>query len=71
MMSSSRVKPRARALPLPCYEVIGRSGPDHQPEFEISVSLPGRPAVAAKGPSKRLAERAAAERLLAVLSAER
>ena len=61
---------QARGLPLPRYQVVGRSGPDHQPEFEISVSLPGHPAMTARGPSKRLGERMAADRLLAALTAE-
>lgn len=59
---------QARGLPLPRYDVVGRSGPDHQPQFEIRVVLPGYPPVAALGPSKRIAERAAAERLLSTLA---
>lgn len=52
---------QGEGLPVPTYRDIGRSGPDHAPEFEISVEVPGYPAISARGPSKRLAERAAAE----------
>ncbi|MGZ8996391.1 MAG: ribonuclease III [Rhodospirillales bacterium] len=58
---------QARGIGLPAYREVERRGPPHAPEFSIEVSLPGVGAVAASGPSKRSAEQAAAERLLASL----
>lgn len=58
---------QARGLPLPLYREIERRGPPHAPEFSIEVSLPGFGAATACGSSKRSAEQAAAERLLASL----
>ena len=55
---------QARGLPVPNYRDVGRRGPDHAPQFEIAVLVQGQPEVTATGPSKRLAERAAAERWL-------
>lgn len=55
---------QARGLPVPAYRDVGRKGPDHAPVFEIAVLVQGQPEVTASGPSKRLAERAAAERWL-------
>ncbi len=50
---------------LPAYAAVGRSGPDHAPEFQIELSVKGLAPVKAVGPSKRAAEQAAAEMLLA------
>jgi ribonuclease III len=52
---------QARGLPVPGYRDVGRKGPDHAPEFEIAVQVKGAGEVLGQGPSKRLAERAAAE----------
>lgn len=52
---------QAEGLPVPVYKDIGRSGPDHAPEFEVAVTVPGYPDISGRGTSKRLAERAAAE----------
>lgn len=52
---------QAEGLPVPVYKDIGRKGPDHAPEFEIAVIVTGYPDISARGPSKRVAERAAAE----------
>lgn len=56
---------QARGRPLPRYREKGRTGPDHAPEFSVEVRVEGVGAVVASGPSKRAAERAAAERMLA------
>lgn len=61
---------QARALPLPVYDLAGREGPDHQPVFRIVVHVEGQPPMSASGKSKRAAEQAAAEALLAALPAE-
>jgi ribonuclease-3 len=50
--------------PLPEYVVLGRSGPDHAPEYEVEVRVEDNGAAAATGPSKRDAERHAAARML-------
>lgn len=60
---------QGRALPVPRYEMVGRSGPDHDPVFEISVTIKGYDPVTAKGTSRRKAEKSAAEKMLAVLKA--
>ena len=49
---------------LPRYREISRSGPDHQPVFTVEVKVEGVAPVQGQGPSKRAAERAAAEALL-------
>jgi ribonuclease-3 len=53
-----------RSLGLPRYEVVQTAGPDHAPTFEVMVTLADLPPEQARGNSKRMAERAAAERLL-------
>ena len=50
--------------PLPLYEVVERSGPDHAPSFTIKVSVEGLGSASAKGSSKQIAETRAAEKLL-------
>jgi ribonuclease-3 len=56
---------QARGLPTPLYRETARSGPDHAPEFTISVELPGYRHAEAKGFAKRLAEQAAAADFIA------
>ena len=51
---------QARGLPPPVYVETARSGPDHAPEFTVSIELPGFAPAEAKGPAKRLAEQGAA-----------
>lgn len=58
---------QARGLPLPAYEIISRSGPDHAPVFEIEVRVQGYDPVLADGPSRRQAEKTAARRMLAAV----
>ena len=48
----------------PVYEVVSRVGPDHDPVFTVSVTVGGLKPEIAEGRSKRIAEQAAAERLL-------
>ncbi len=47
-------------LPAPVYREVGRSGPDHAPDFEISAEVQGLSSARGSGRSKRLAEQAAA-----------
>ncbi len=55
---------QAQGLPVPAYRDVGRIGPDHAPDFEVGVLVEGQGEVCGRGPSKRLAERAAAENWL-------
>ena len=51
---------QARGLPAPLYVERHRSGPDHAPEFVVAVTISGHAPAEAAGPSKRIAEQAAA-----------
>lgn len=55
---------QGRGLEPPLYVEVERTGPDHAPEFTISVQLGQFEAITATGPSKKLAEHKAAERFL-------
>ena len=55
---------QGRGLPLPKYDMIGRSGPDHAPVFTIAVTVEGFEPLSAEGPSRRAAEKSAATLLL-------
>ncbi len=55
---------QARGLPLPDYEIVGRTGPDHAPVFEVEVRVEGQSPVLAVGASRRQAEKEAARRML-------
>ncbi len=48
----------------PHYQVIKRSGPDHDPVFMVEVSISGFASEIGQGSSKRYAERMAAEKIL-------
>jgi ribonuclease-3 len=48
----------------PTYSERGRSGPDHAPVFRVAARIVGLVDAEAQGPSKRLAEQAAAEAFL-------
>jgi ribonuclease III len=56
---------QARGLPTPAYREVGRSGPDHSPEFRVAVALPAFAPAEGLGRSKRAAEQAAAAAMLA------
>jgi len=56
---------QARALGLPKYCEVKRVGPAHEPHFTIEVEVGGQQPARGEGRSKRLAEQAAAARLLA------
>ena len=58
---------QGRALPLPAYREIAREGPPHEPLFTVEVRVEGLSPATAQGRSKRSAEQAAAECLLAQL----
>ncbi|MCH9807680.1 MAG: ribonuclease III [Alphaproteobacteria bacterium] len=55
---------QGQGLALPRYNEIGRTGPDHAPEFISEVSIEGHEPARGKGPSKRIAEQSAAAAVL-------
>ena len=55
---------QGQGLPLPDYDVVRRSGPDHEPTYEVEVRVADRGAAVAASSSKRDAERNAAALLL-------
>ena len=54
----------ARGLPTPAYREVERKGPDHDPEFRVTVELPDLAPAEGLGRSKRAAEQAAAAAML-------
>ncbi|MGH6818238.1 MAG: ribonuclease III [Methylovirgula sp.] len=56
---------QARGLDAPLYREVARAGPQHAPEFTMSVTAAGFEPAEAKGASKRGAEQAAALRFMA------
>lgn len=48
----------------PIYKIVKREGPDHDPSFDVSVSVADYPAETGNGRSKRFAEQDAATRFL-------
>jgi ribonuclease III len=55
---------QARGLPTPAYREVERKGPDHNPEFRVTVELPNLTPAEGLGRSKRAAEQAAAAAML-------
>jgi len=51
----------------PLYEVISITGPDHDPRFEVQVSIQGKIIAAGTANSRKSAERAAAGKALEVI----
>ena len=52
---------------LPIYKFISNSGPKHKPNFKVAVKLKDTTFVEAEGASKKLAQQAAAKKLLTIL----
>ena len=55
---------QAQGLGLPEYTTVARQGPYHAPDFTITVTIAGHDPITAKGPSKRAAEKAAAQAMM-------
>jgi ribonuclease III len=55
---------QGRGLPTPSYREVERTGPHHNPEFRVEVSLSKFDPAEGLGPSKRAAEQAAAAAML-------
>ncbi|RIY01340.1 ribonuclease III [Aureimonas flava] len=53
-----------RAGAPPAYELLDRSGPDHEPVFTVRATIPDVAPAEGRGPSKRVAEQRAAEVIL-------
>lgn len=56
---------QGQGRPLPAYEVVGRTGPQHAPKFAVQVAVEGVEPARGEGPSRQAAEKAAAAALLA------
>jgi ribonuclease-3 len=61
---------QAQGQGLPIYTDIGRSGPDHEPEFTMQVIIQNHEPTRAVGASKRAAEQKAAAAMLVRLGVE-
>jgi ribonuclease III len=61
---------QAQNFGLPEYTLTARSGPDHEPDFTITVTINEKYKASASGPSKRLAEKEAAQILINELGIE-
>ena len=61
---------QAKSLPLPEYEVIGESGPEHHKVFDVQVLLEGKVCGRGSGVSKKKAEQEAAACALKLLEEE-
>ena len=59
---------QGRGLPLPAYDMVERSGPDHEPVFTVRATVKDMPTASGRGPSKRHAEQKAAEVLLRLIA---
>jgi ribonuclease-3 len=53
-----------RALPLPAYTMVDRTGPDHAPTITVACEVAGLGRTTARGGSRRAAEQSAAEEML-------
>jgi ribonuclease III len=60
---------QGRGWPAADYQVVRETGPDHQKNFWIEVTVPGRVSATGAGPNKKEAEQAAAEQALEQLRA--
>lgn len=58
---------QAKGLPVPLYEIIDQTGPDHAPIFNVSMTLPGHNPVVAQGKSRAEAEKQAAKAFLKII----
>ncbi|TRW18110.1 ribonuclease III [Glacieibacterium frigidum] len=58
----------AKRLGAPVYAVVWKDGPDHRPNFRVSVTVRGHPPTEGVGTSKQEAEKAAAAQMLEKLA---
>ncbi|MBR1605851.1 MAG: ribonuclease III [Alphaproteobacteria bacterium] len=57
----------AHGYQTPTYEVISRTGSEHEPTFTIEVKIDNLPPQAGSGHNKKLAEQAAAAKMIALM----
>lgn len=55
---------QSKGLPLPVYKIMGHSGPDHAPLFDICLKVKGFEDITAQGRSRQEGEREAAKAFL-------
>jgi ribonuclease-3 len=56
---------QSKGMPTPVYREVERTGPHHDPQFRVSVDLPGLAPAEGLGGSKRAAEKVAASVMIA------
>ena len=61
---------QGNGLPLPTYKIIGQSGPDHAPVFDVQLHVKGHDDLIAQGKSRQIAEREAARLFLKQLESK-
>jgi ribonuclease III len=61
----------ARGTSLPVYEVVGRSGPEHQPEFTVRLTVGAFGQTEGRGRSKQVAEMVAAQHFIEAMDLRR
>lgn len=61
---------QGKGLPLPVYEIVGQSGPDHMPVFDVQLFVQGYESVTAQGSARQEAEKIAARMFLDQLGDE-
>lgn len=55
---------QARKLPVPTYDILKQTGPDHAPEFTVRVGVKGFPSCEAISSNRRQGEKDAAQKFL-------
>ncbi len=55
---------QGQGLPLPVYEIVSQSGPDHAPIFEVSLHVKGHHKITAIGKSRAEAEKLVAKKFI-------
>lgn len=61
---------QGKALPLPTYDIVEQSGPDHEPVFTVQVTVETVGSAKGQAASKRKAEKLAAKDLLAYIESK-
>jgi ribonuclease-3 len=58
---------QAKGLPLPIYDIVGQSGPDHAPIFSVQMNVKGYEPIIGEGRSRSEAEKIAARDFLRLI----
>ena len=59
-----------QGLPVPIYEIVGQSGPDHAPVFDVRMRVKGYEPIIAQGRSRSEAEKVAALEFLKIVKGD-